>query len=62
MAGVVKADPPTAQVKFAIEPKFDAAEDFSEGLARVKIGGKYGYISPPSIESLTKIESIEIQR
>jgi hypothetical protein len=34
--------------KIVIQPKFDAAEDFSSGLAQVRIGdwetGKYGYI------------------
>ncbi|MEZ5053865.1 MAG: WG repeat-containing protein [Chitinophagales bacterium] len=28
-----------------IEPKYDKAEDFSEGLAAVKINGKYGFIN-----------------
>ena len=30
--------------KFVIEPRFDGAEDFSEGLAPVKLGDKWGYI------------------
>lgn len=28
----------------AIKPKYDMADDFSEGLARVKLGSKWGYI------------------
>ena len=30
--------------EFAIEPQFDDAEVFGEGLARVKAGGVWGYI------------------
>jgi len=29
---------------FVIQPQFDGASDFSEGLAGVKIGGKWLYI------------------
>ena len=29
-----------------INPQFDAASPFSEGLAHVRIGGKWGYIDP----------------
>ncbi len=41
--------PPTSSlssenVNFAIEPKFDGVSDFSEGLAQIKIDGKWGYI------------------
>jgi WG containing repeat len=32
---------------FAIAPQFDDAGSFSEGLARVSVKGKYGYITPP---------------
>jgi hypothetical protein len=35
------------QGKFAIAPQFDNAGSFSEGLARVSVKGKYGYITPP---------------
>ena len=31
--------------KFVINPKFDSAYGFSEGLAAVVIDGKWGYIS-----------------
>ncbi|MFB2967844.1 WG repeat-containing protein [Aerosakkonema sp. BLCC-F183] len=31
-------------INFAIQPKFDWVSNFSDGLARVKIDGKYGYI------------------
>jgi hypothetical protein len=31
-------------VNFAIAPQFHYAYDFSEGLAKVKVDGKYGYI------------------
>ncbi|BAY76156.1 serine/threonine protein kinase [Nostoc linckia NIES-25] len=31
-------------ISFVIEPKYDEAYDFSEGLARVKVDGKWGYI------------------
>ncbi|EPS6017597.1 WG repeat-containing protein [Campylobacter coli] len=30
--------------KFVIKPKFDSIWDFSEGLAKVKLNGKYGFI------------------
>ena len=30
--------------KVVIEPQFDSADDFSEGLAKVKKDGKRGYI------------------
>lgn len=33
--------------EFAIAPQFDYASSFSEGLARVQVKGKYGYISLP---------------
>lgn len=36
----VNAATPITSVEFAIEPKFDAAENFSEGLARVGFGEK----------------------
>jgi WG containing repeat len=41
---IVNAATPITSINFAIEPKFDAAENFPEGLAKVRIGGKYGYI------------------
>lgn len=31
--------------KFVIPPKFDEAEDFKNGVAKVKLGSKYGYIN-----------------
>lgn len=31
-------------INFAIQPRFDWVSNFSDGLARVKIDGKYGYI------------------
>jgi hypothetical protein len=37
---IVKAATPITSIDFAIEPKFDAAENFSEGLARVGFGEK----------------------
>ena len=33
------------EIEYAIQPQFDDAESFSDGLARVKIGDKYGYIN-----------------
>ena len=33
-----------SEVDFIIKPQFDEAYNFSEGLARIKINGKYGYI------------------
>ncbi len=30
--------------EFVIKPQFDFARDFSEGLAAVKVGDKWGYI------------------
>ncbi len=30
--------------EYVIKPKFDEVDEFSEGLARVKVDGKYGYI------------------
>ncbi|EAI9641912.1 WG repeat-containing protein, partial [Campylobacter coli] len=30
--------------KFVIKPKFDSVGKFSEGLAGVKLNGKYGFI------------------
>ncbi|EIQ8871589.1 WG repeat-containing protein, partial [Campylobacter coli] len=30
--------------KIVIEPKFDGVGNFSEGLARVELNGKYGFI------------------
>ena len=32
--------------KWVIEPKFDYAEKFINGLAKVKVDGKYGFIKP----------------
>ncbi|QSJ18213.1 WG repeat-containing protein [Nostoc sp. UHCC 0702] len=34
------------KIDYAIDPKFDIAGHFSEGLARVKINGNTGYINP----------------
>jgi hypothetical protein len=59
-AGVVNAAPPIAKMELAIAPKFDAAGDFSEGLATVGFRdntqaatpsgdveiGSYGYSNP----------------
>ena len=42
-----RADSSVSLVKsgiFAIKPQFDSANDFSQGLAAVKIMGKYGYV------------------
>ena len=36
-----KANPPA---RLVIEAKFDEAAQFAEGLAAVRVGGKYGYI------------------
>ena len=33
--------------KFAIALQFDEAASFSEGLAAVKVGNKWGYVSKP---------------
>jgi hypothetical protein len=36
-----------SEVTFAVNPQFDYAWSFSEGLAPVKTGGKWGYIKNP---------------
>ena len=33
------------EIEYAIQPQFDDAWDFSDGLARVRIGGKWGYVN-----------------
>ncbi len=38
------------EVEYVIKPQFDGAWPFSEGLAAVKIGDKYGYISKGSFD------------
>ena len=43
LKSVTSGDLSTRKVK--INPQFDDARDFSEGLACVKIGGKWGYIN-----------------
>ena len=35
---------PNLSAKLAIEAKFDEAAVFADGLAAVRVGGKYGYI------------------
>ena len=44
------SDAEQGEVEYVVEPQFDDAGDFSEGLARVKIGNKWGYISKESLE------------
>ena len=36
--------------KIVIKPRFDSARGFSEGLARVKVNGKIGFIKITTIE------------
>ncbi|KYC35379.1 hypothetical protein WA1_06015 [Scytonema hofmannii PCC 7110] len=50
---ITKAIPPapstpplSQQINYKIEPKFEIAGAFSEGLARVRINGRTGYINP----------------
>ena len=43
-------DAQQAEVEYVIKPQFDYAGTFSEGLAAVRIGDKYGYISKASFE------------
>lgn len=38
------------EIEYVIKPQFDGAWSFSEGLARVKIGDKWGYINKASFE------------
>ncbi|GAB1540022.1 WG repeat-containing protein [Scytonema sp. NUACC21] len=38
--------PPLPKIDYEIESKFDMADAFSEGLARVRINGRTGYINP----------------
>src|SRR5580704_212376 len=45
VGGATTAQQPTDQtVRFVIKPQFDEADSFSEGLAAVRVGAKYGYI------------------
>ena len=44
------SDAEQGEVEYVIKPQFDDAWSFSEGLAPVKIGDKYGYISKESFE------------
>ena len=41
-------DAEQGEVEYIIQPQFDYAGPFSEGLAYVKIGEKWGYISKGS--------------
>ena len=38
------------EIEYAIIPQFDDAEFFSEGLAAVKIGDRWGYINQNAFE------------
>ena len=44
------SDAEQGEVEYVIQPQFDSASSFSEGLAGVEIGGRYGYISKASLE------------
>ena len=45
---VVASTPTSLETdSFVINPQFDDAWDFSDGLARVRIGDKWGFIEPP---------------
>ncbi len=39
------SDAQQGEVEYVIKPQFDYAYDFSEGLAYVKIGDRYGFIN-----------------
>ena len=39
------SDAEQGEIEYAIKPQFDGAWSFSEGLARVKFGDRYGYIN-----------------
>ena len=58
MSSAVNADTPATQIKFAIEPKFVAAEDFADGLAKVGFGTSTnsGYGGNVNIESYGYID------
>ena len=44
-------DAEQSEVEYVIKPKFDnAGTGFSEGLAAVKVGEKWGYLSKESFE------------
>lgn len=38
------------EVEYVVEPQFDDAGDFSEGLVHMKIGVRWGYINKESFE------------
>ena len=39
------SDAEQGEIEYAIRPQFDVANNFSEGLAAVKMGDRYGYIN-----------------
>lgn len=54
----------TKEGTFAVEPKFDSARDFSDGLAAVKQNGKWGYVDrkgtfviPPTFDNARDFNS-----
>ena len=44
------SDAEQGEVEYVIKPQFDGAGSFSDGLAGVEIGDKWGYISKGSFE------------
>ena len=43
------SDAEQGEIEYVIRPQFDVADNFSEGLAPVKSGDKWGYISRESL-------------
>ena len=39
--------------KIAVQPKYDFAREFREGMSPVKLNGKYGYVNEKGIEVIT---------